>query len=175
MKMADLFFREGTGFEVEGGQVPINGKCCQLHLIMNRLGFSMRKFCLSERAAHFFKAALALFVLGPNIVPGGGHAVEFKSLQKGHELSLFMHTLLLTCSARRHSVHNERWAAASGKAAVELPQPPGQDWFAAGRGCSGGRRRYGSFFDGQFAGGCNGFKARSLGSRARHEFYVWRS
>src|SRR5260363_353563 len=130
MKMADLFFREGTGFEVEGGQVPINGKCCQLHLIMNRLGFSMRKFCLSERAAHFFKAALALFVLGQNIVPGGGHAVEFKSLQKGHELSFFMHTLLLTCSARRHRVHNQRWAAASGKAALALPQPPGQDWFA---------------------------------------------
>src|SRR5260364_8050 len=135
------FVSLSDGMSGEGGQVPINGKCCQLHLIMNRLGFSMRKFCLSERAAHFFKAALALFVLGQNIVPGGGHAVEFKSLQKGHELSFFMHTLLLTCSARRHSVHNQRWAAASGKAALALPQPPGQDWFAAGRGCSGGRRR----------------------------------
>src|SRR5260363_321577 len=33
----------------------------------------------------------------------------------------------------------------------------------------------GSFFDGQFAGDCNGFKALSLDSRACHEFYVWRS
>src|SRR5260364_459540 len=107
--------------------------------------------------------------------PGGGHAVEFKSLQKGHELSFFKHTLMLTCSERRHSVHNQRWAATSGKAALALPQPPGQDWFAAGRGCSGGVGANGSFFDGQFAGDCNGFKALSLDSRACHEFYVWRS